>query len=134
MNVFFRDKVASGPVDNGMSRSEVRRILGSFQEFLKSKSSGVVDDFSNAVAHVYYDERDLVKGVEVFRGGKVVLCGVDPFDSTAEVFFRIIRSKGMEVIEFAPAVFVINELRARLYVPDILEDGRAEIDSVYLEF
>ncbi|WP_303749239.1 hypothetical protein [Stenotrophomonas pigmentata] len=134
MNVFFRDENASGPVNDGMSRSEVRRILGGFQEFLKSKSSGVVDDFSDTVAHVYYDERDLIKGVEVFRGGKVALCGVNPFDSTAEVFFKIIRNKGMEVIEFAPAVFVISELRARLYVPDILEDGNAEIDSVYLEF
>lgn len=131
--MFFRNELTSEPVNSGMSRPEVRQVLGDFQEFLKSKSSGVVDDFSNAVAHVYYDENDFVKGVEVFRGGKVVLCGIDPFESTAKVLFNIVRSMGMDVVEFAPAVYVVSELRVRLYVSDTVGDGIAKVDSVYLE-
>jgi len=133
MVVFFRDEVSGGPVERGMSRSEVRATLGKHEEFRKSKISGVVDDFGSAVAHVYYDERDFVKGVEVFRGGMVSLVGVDPFAFGIGKFCEFISLRGMDFVKIDAVVIYIPMLRVRLYAPDLTEDEDARIDSIYFE-
>ena len=66
-----------GPVIFGMPREDVRRILGSYEEFRKSRfSRKTTDDF--AFCHVYYNLDNQVEAVEIF--------GID-----TEIFFDGIR-------------------------------------------
>ncbi|KAA6178140.1 outer membrane protein assembly factor BamE, partial [Pseudomonas marginalis] len=70
-----------GPIRVGMPREEVRACLGGeLRTFKKtSLSSNTLDAFEHHSVHVYYDDGDLVKGVEFFsvenfswRGKKIV--------------------------------------------------------------
>ena len=124
---FFCDEINCGPVERGMSRLKVRAILGECEEFYKSGASGVVDDFSSAVARVYYDEKEVVKGVEVFRGGRVSLIGVDPFLFGIGDFCDFINLKGMVHERIGSVVISIPALRVRLYVPDLMDGGGREL-------
>ena len=57
--------ISVGKVQFGMTRTEVRQILGEFREFRKSAlSKNTTDAF--AFCHVYYDNNDCCEAIEIF--------------------------------------------------------------------
>lgn len=66
----------------GMTREEVRRVLGpSFVEFKKNKfSHNTADDYG--VAHIYYDAENKCDAVEVFADVAVSIAGKQVFPTT----------------------------------------------------
>ncbi|MGX0891887.1 hypothetical protein AB7M22_003895 [Pseudomonas sp. ADAK2 TE3594] len=66
-----------GSIKNGLSRAEVRSILGGgFEEFLKGPDSVVpTDAYDDFGLHVYYDESYRVVGVEFLKWSDFFLEG-----------------------------------------------------------
>ncbi|MCP1476525.1 hypothetical protein ABIA54_004629 [Pseudomonas sp. EB276 TE3739] len=62
-----------GPLNGKLSRGQVRDILGAgFEVFWKTTNSlNTTDAYMQLDLHVYYDERDMVKGVEFFERSTV---------------------------------------------------------------
>ena len=75
-----------GPVIFGMSREKVRRILGNYEEFRKSRfSRNTTDDFS--FCHVYYDTANQVNAVEFFGNEiEILFDGLKIFPADVSVF------------------------------------------------
>ncbi len=65
-----------GPIHFGISRAEIRSLLGGrLEEFMKSRSSTEpTDDFRDLDLHVYY-KNDCCSAVEVFKASKQTLLG-----------------------------------------------------------
>lgn len=54
-----------GDICFGMSRSQVREIMGEYKEFKKSRfSKNTVDDFNEC--HIYYDSNNLCQAIELY--------------------------------------------------------------------
>jgi hypothetical protein len=68
MNLEIDPYVGVGPIRFGMTRDEVRRIVGRpVKPFLKGPSSVIpTDAFDDVGLHVYYKEGDLCEAVEMF--------------------------------------------------------------------
>jgi len=61
-----------GEIRFGVAREDVRKILGSYSEFKKSKfSKNTTDDFK--FCHAFYDIQDKLEAVEFFPGMDVKL-------------------------------------------------------------
>ena len=59
-------------VEFGMSRGEVRSVLGKAKEFRKTKfSKNTTDDFG--YCHVFYDSNDRCEAIEIFNEVEVVV-------------------------------------------------------------
>lgn len=100
-------------VQFGMSREEVRSILGSpLREFKKSKySKTTTDDFG--VFHVFYDETDKFEAVEFFEeaGLKDIKGNTFPKEITADVPFPYaLYNEGNDYInaEYSIGIFAPN--------------------------
>lgn len=66
--IFDYESGRVGCINAGMDRPLVRSILGECDEFRKSSSdTNTTDNFSKHGVHVFYDDDDLVIGVEVHR-------------------------------------------------------------------
>ena len=54
-----------GDIYFGMSRSQVREIMGEYKEFKKSRfSKNTADDFNEC--HIYYDSNNLCQAIELY--------------------------------------------------------------------
>ncbi len=75
MNIWIVEPVIRvGEINFGMARTEVRKILGEYKEFKKSKySKNTTDDFSTC--HVFYDGDNKCEAVEIFDGIEVRIGG-----------------------------------------------------------
>lgn len=72
-----------GIVKFNSERVEVRKSLGNFSEFRKTKfSKNTTDDFR--FLHVIYDENNKVEAIEFFKESKLVLNGKNLFDFSYE--------------------------------------------------
>jgi len=70
----FRIELLSraGELYFGMTRKDVRTLLGDFTEFNKSKfSKNTADDFK--ICHVFYDQHDKLEAIEFFHDMDVKL-------------------------------------------------------------
>ena len=71
--------VSVGNIRFGENREEVRKKLGDFKEFKKSKfSKNTTDDFKNF--HVYYTSDNKVEAVEFFPGSELEFEGKNLFE------------------------------------------------------
>lgn len=68
----------------GMSREDVRNILGDSTEFFKGDSKVATDDFG--YCHVYYDDNDRCEAVEFFDETEVYINGILAFPIEKEAF------------------------------------------------
>lgn len=73
----------------GMSREEVRRILGTpIREFKKTKySKNTTDDFG--MYHIYYDSNNRFEAVEFFEGASICDNRGNAFPKTAEALTKL---------------------------------------------
>ena len=73
----------AGPVYFGMTRDEVRKLLGQephvFRRSSRENESERYDDF-----FVYYDDEDRCEAVEFWPGNEVVCCGLSLFSRSFE--------------------------------------------------
>lgn len=74
----------AGGIKFGMSRQEVRSILGNSMEFYKGDSEETTDDFG--YCHVYYDDGDKCEAIEFFDEAEVYINGVLVFPIDKDVF------------------------------------------------
>ena len=67
-----------GDVYFGMSREDVRKILGGYTEFKKNKySENTTDDFK--FCHVFYDKENKCEAIEIFQEVKVKIGDIEIF-------------------------------------------------------
>ncbi|MBV6838907.1 hypothetical protein KWH01_16940 [Xanthomonas campestris pv. merremiae] len=86
---FERLNFGIGPILKGMGRSNVREILGDFDEFSKNSfAKNTADNFSGHRVHVFYSEYNIVKGVEFMSGANLSIGGIKVFDENLEDFLK----------------------------------------------
>ena len=73
MDFIFIPPSRLGEIQFGMSRSTARKVMNcEFREFKKTEHSrNTTDSFRSAGVHIFYDENNTVKGVEVFPPSQV---------------------------------------------------------------
>lgn len=68
-----------GLLEFGMSREQVRKIMGEYKEFRKSKfSKNSTDDFGDC--HAFYTQNNTLQAVEVFNDAKLEMGNYNIFD------------------------------------------------------
>ncbi len=102
----------------GMSRKEVRNILGNpTNEFRKSKySKTLADDY--LVYHTFYNSKDELEAVEIFEGIEVSINGVVVFPQPIE----IIKSLGYDFTDEADGCISLSH-SIGIYAPGGVEES-----------
>ena len=130
--IFDCGKLRVGPLRPGMSRTEVRALLGAFSEFRKSESSeNSTDDFQPVGVHAYYDALNIIKGAEIFRGNKVLVEDVDILSSDFRGALERLSKQGVRYKEIDSGVELVD-FGVRLYVPDIYDVEKPSVEAVYV--
>jgi thermostable 8-oxoguanine DNA glycosylase len=112
-----------GDVSFQLTREAVRKILGEFKEFKKSKSSKkTTDDFK--FCHVFYDNADKVEAVEFFEENELVYEGKNLFSMSYNELLQLVKEKKFNYKEEGPGV-IIESIGIAAYTPD-----RRRIDSI----
>lgn len=125
---------AVGPLKSGMTRDEVRAALGTHSEFRKTVfSENTTDNFPSSSAHVFYDLRDIIKGVEIFSAASFFVFGSDILRMKASDAIAYFNANQLKV-EPIDSGFNVEKISASFYVPDMPEDELAKILSVYIDF
>jgi hypothetical protein len=120
-----------GPIRLGMSRAEVRRLLGgAFRSFKKTPFDEVPADFFDDIGvHVYYRRGDVCEAVEVFPPSRPAFRDVPllgrPFHELSEWFVSM--DAGAEVDESG---LTSNLLGIGLYAPAAARDVDEPAESV----
>lgn len=100
-------------VEFGMSREEVRSVLGKAKEFRKTKfSKNTTDDFG--YCHVFYDSNDKCEAIEIFNEVEVVVNDTVIFPSSIKVaqtvFKDLIEDEGCYIsAELAVGITLDND-------------------------
>jgi hypothetical protein len=117
-----------------MSRKDVRAAMGSkFVEFKKASfASNTTDAFDDEFIHVYYDDRDVVEAVEVFRPSQCTYSDIDLLDVPISRLKEALCEKGLAFITDESGLF-IEDGRLGLYVPEEIDSPTAVATSVYVE-
>jgi hypothetical protein len=131
-NFRYRDGAVS-PFKRGMTRGQVREILGEFNEFRKTKfSKNSTDEFLSSLAHVFYNENDVVKGVEIFRNSAFIIFGKNLFEMSAHEAKKFIESNSADASS-NDVGFNVGSLGIRIYAPEMMDEENAKIESIYIE-
>ena len=89
-----------GHVVFGAEREIVRREMGTYKEFRKSRfSKNTTDAFGGC--HVYYDQENHVEAVELFRGETPIYKNKNLFLFTPEQIARLIADEKMTRTEYS---------------------------------
>lgn len=122
-----------GPIKCGMTRDEIRKILGErYDEFKKTEmSKAKTDAFDSLNLHVFYEESGVVKGVEFFGGSEFYLEGERVVGKSLEFVKSLLEGSGAE-LDFSSSGFIVHKSGLRFYVPDIYEND-AIVEAVYVE-
>lgn len=121
-----------GPIDFGMPRDEVRRILNCPHEaFMKTPESvQPTDDFRSLNIHVYYDKDLRCQGVELWPGADLRCDGHKvlrrPWDEVR--IWLVTLAPGLDIKE---SLVKAPQVGLTLYVPDMDDEPEARIESVY---
>jgi hypothetical protein len=119
-----------GPLNGKLSRGQVREILGDgFDVFWKTTNSlNTTDAYIQFDLHVYYDERDVVKGVEFFERSKVSWSGHKLVGETSSDVLALFRRNGIDPVVDDDG-FEVGELGMGFYVDG--DDGL--ITALYID-
>jgi len=104
-----------GDISFQLSREAVRKLLGEFKEFKKTKSSKkTTDDFK--FCHVFYDKDDKIEAVEFFRENELVYEGRNIFLMTYNDLLQFLEEKKITYKEEDSGV-IIESLGIAAYAP-----------------
>lgn len=105
-----------GDISFQSTRESVRKLLGEYKEFKKTKSSEkTTDDFK--FCHVYYDKDSKVEAVEFFDENEVVYDGRNLFSMSYNELLQFIKEKKLDYKKNGPGV-IIESLGISTYIPD----------------
>lgn len=124
-----------GPLSGGMARAEVRSCLGEeFRAFKKTfLSSNTLDAFDHHAVHIYYDDADLVKGVELFSPVNFFWRGKRLLGESYAESKKYLAHQGV-VFSSDDFGVEVDALGMGFYIPDISDDGDfAAVKSVYID-
>src|SRR5262245_57232562 len=98
MRIFDFSCDSVGPIVVGMSRAEVRSVVGSkVVEFRKAYfASNTTDAFDDEGIHVYYDDNDIVEAVELFCPNRYNYCGRNVLGERIGCLKDVLREDGFE--------------------------------------
>jgi len=112
-----------GNITFQLTRDAVRKILGEFKEFKKSKSSKkTADDFK--FCHVFYDKDDKVEAVEFFEENELVYEEKNLFSMSYNELMQLVKEKRFDYKEDGPGV-IIEDLGIAACTP-----GKRRIESI----
>lgn len=124
-----------GPLRSGLPRAEVRTCLGGEVRTFKKTflSSNTLDAFDHHAVHVYYDDSDLVKSVELFSAENFSWRGNKLLGERYAELKKCLALYGVVSSSDDSGVDVVG-LGMGFYVPDISDEGElAVIKSVYID-
>lgn len=131
--IFDCDKSVAGPLTSGMTRADVRRLLGACSEFRKASFSvNTSDDFEEVGAHVFYSEDDVIRGVEIFRVGSVRVRGIEVFVLSLSELESALANIGISC-EYDDVGARIADLGIGFYAPELGNVVSPPIEAVYIE-
>lgn len=100
----------------GMSRSEVRAILGEACEFSKTVfDSNLTDDFG--YCHVFYDDNDKCEAIEIFSDAEVYIDNKLIFPTTKEAVIKLFKDILDDLIQDEEG-FISYKYSIGIYAPD----------------
>jgi hypothetical protein len=103
-----------GDISLQLERESIRKLLGEFKEFKKSKSSEKkADNFG--FCHIYYDKDNRIEAVEFFEGTDLVYNGKNLFSLSYNELLKF--AKENDYKEDDSGIF-IEKLGIAAYVPD----------------
>lgn len=110
---------AAGPLNGNLTRVQTRSILGmGFHKLRKTAASlNTTDAFAVLDLHVYYDEKDIVKGVEFFLGSNVSWQGHSMVGESMSTVLTLFRREGLEPV-LDDDGFQVDAFGMIFYVPD----------------
>lgn len=119
MNFSIAEYGAVGPLNGKLSKGQVRDILGpGFEVFWKTADSlNTTDAYFQLDLHVYYDARDMVKGVEFFERSTVSWNGHKLVGETSTDVLALFRRHGIDPV-IDDDGFEVGELGMGFYVDD----------------
>lgn len=112
-------QIQIGEIVFGCEKGEIQKILGRKRKsFCKSIfSKNLTDDYSNY--HIYYDDKNLVEAVEIFRNIEVVLNGKILFPGTVKQAQKILTD-----LQYEDGSYISHKESIGLYAPN--DDGNIE--------
>jgi hypothetical protein len=115
-----------------MSRTEVRRILGSkFREFKKTPASlNSTDDFIELAIHVFYEADNTCKGVEMFPPSNPLLGGEALLARSFRDVAALIQSLD-DSVEMNSTGLLSRRLGLSLWAPNVETSVDDPVESVY---
>ena len=120
-------------LNRDMSRSDVRAFMSEEPfSFMKSKISvSPTDAYFAKTVHVYFDENDAVRGVEIFRPNKLTYDGFSVLGECAKAVLGSAFSS-REVSKEYGVGYVVSPGAISLYVPEVDDDVDAIVEAVYV--
>ncbi len=124
---------AVGPLNGTLSRDQVRSLLGNdFEVFTKTAFSvNTTDAFKRHDLHVFYDERDVVKGVEFFERSTVSWQGHRLVGEKLSTLLALFRGNGVRP-DLNEDGFDVESFGMRFYVPDLDDGDDALVTTLYI--
>lgn len=124
----------AGPIHLLMPRSEVRQILKvPCLEFKKTEfSSNTTDAFDSLGIHVYYDNQDAVKGIEIFAGSsQLIYKKLELLGMPLKKLIASLKKLKIDFEEDSLGITLENG-RIALYVPEKGDDRDSMILAAYI--
>ena len=114
-----------GDISFQLSRDAVRKLLGEFKEFKKTKSSKkMTDDFK--FCHVFYDNDDKVEAVEFFKESELLYDEKNIFSMSYNDLLQFLNEKKIVFKEDDSGV-IIERLGIAVYAP-----AKRKIESIFV--
>lgn len=129
--VEIRSRTGIGPIRLGMTREEVRRVLGvPYKSFMKTPFSRVpTDAFDEILVHVYYNLSDRCEAVEVFDPGTATFLGEELVGRPFELVLAWMRALDPD-LEVDADGLRSRELGLGLYAPGNNEETGLPVEAV----
>jgi hypothetical protein len=118
----------------GMSRTEVRAFMSGVPfPYMKSKDSvSLTDAYYENTVQIYYDDRDIIRGVEIFRPNELFCDGFPVLGKRAITLLSSVFSSQAVSKEYGVG-YVVGDGTVSLYVPEVDDDVEALVEAVYVK-
>jgi hypothetical protein len=121
------------PFHSRMSRDQVRKMLGRFEEFRKApQEQNTKDAFPDHSLHVYYDDRDGIRGIEFLRRSNLRFLDINPFTPPVCEPVAALDLAGIEH-RYAEGCLDCDDIGISFYAPDFMDDENAVAWTLYTE-
>jgi len=106
----------AGDITFQLTREAVRKLLGEFTEFKKTKASKrTTDNFK--FCHVYYDKDDKVEAIEFLEENELLYEGKNLFSMSYNELLQFVNEKKLDYKEDDQDV-IIEDIGIAVYAPD----------------